>query len=89
MNLLKNGDFSRGGDHWLFSVRNFGPWHIESIWVHTFFEQGWLGLILLATLILYAASRLLMLVSRGQLIALAMFARLLERAIRFAVIGED
>ena len=75
-NLLKNGEFSQGGDHWLFSVSNFWPWHIESIWVHTFFEQGWLGLILLFSLIVYAACRLLMLVSRGQLIALAMLVSL-------------
>ena len=75
-NLLKNGEFNQGGDHWLFSVSNFWPWHIESIWVHTFFEQGWLGLILLVLLIGYAACRLLMLVSRGQLIALAMLVSL-------------
>ena len=82
-NLLKNGDFTEGGDHWLFSVSNFWPWHIESIWVHTFFEQGWLGLILLAVLMVYAACRLLMLASRGQLIALAMFVSL----VGFATVG--
>ena len=71
--LLKNGDFTKGGDHWLFSVSNFWPWHIESIWVHTLFEQGWLGLVLLAILMLYAICRLLMLVSQGHVIALAMF----------------
>ena len=72
-NLLKNGDFSEGGDHWLFSVSNFWPWHIESIWVHTVFEQGWVGLAVLLVLILYAVGRLLLLIRQGQLVALALF----------------
>jgi hypothetical protein len=71
--LLRNGNFTQGGDHWLFSVSNFWPWHIESIWVHTLFEQGWLGLLLLIGLMLYAMLRLLKLVSQGQLVALAIF----------------
>lgn len=71
-NLLHNGDFSQGGDRWLFSVSDFGPWHIENIWVHFLFEQGWVGLILFSALILYGFCRLFVLASRGQFLALVM-----------------
>ena len=69
-NLVANGDFSAGADHWLFSVSDYWPWHIESIWIHLLFEQGWLGLTLLIMLILYAVCRLLMLISQGHSLAL-------------------
>ena len=39
--FLHNGDFSQGGDRWLFTVSDFGGWHIENIFVHFLFEQGW------------------------------------------------
>ncbi len=71
-NLLHNGDFSQGGDRWLFSVSDFWPWHIENIWIHFLFEQGWGGLILFVVLILYAFCRLFVLASRGQFLALVM-----------------
>ena len=72
-NLLKNGDFSKGGDHWLFTISEFAPYHIDSIWVHALVEQGWLGLILMAALMLYALARLLLLIRQGELVALAIF----------------
>jgi hypothetical protein len=71
--LLKNGDFTNGGDNWLFTISDFAPYHIDSVWVHAVFEQGWLGLILLVALILYALARLLLLIRQGNLIALALF----------------
>ncbi len=69
-NLLNNGDFSQAGDRWLFSVSDFWPWHIENIWIHFLFEQGWVGLILFIALIFYAFCRLFVLASRGQFLAL-------------------
>ncbi len=71
--LLKNGDFTDGGDHWLFTISDFAPYHIDSVWIHVLFEQGWLGLVLLVALILYALGRLLLLIRQGHLIALALF----------------
>ncbi len=53
-NLLTNGDFSDGLDHWFFSIDNHLPWHIENIWVQTLFDQGWLGIIAFIGLLTYA-----------------------------------
>lgn len=50
MNLLKNGDFSKGSDFWFFSAEKHNPSHIFNFWVHLLFDQGWLGLILFAFL---------------------------------------
>ena len=42
--LLANGDFSRGLAHWFFSSdRNHLPWHIKSVFMNVFFEQGIVG----------------------------------------------
>jgi hypothetical protein len=82
-NLLHNGDFTQGGDRWLFSVSDFWPWHIENIWIHFLFEQGWLGLLLFVILFIYGLCRLLVLASRGQFLALVMFVSF----IGFAVVG--
>ncbi|MFN0318103.1 MAG: hypothetical protein ACKVQA_24005 [Burkholderiales bacterium] len=57
-NLISNGDFSQGGDHWFFKSGDHLPWHIKNLWVHLLFEHGWLGLVLFATLALVAVSRL-------------------------------
>lgn len=43
-NLIRNGDFSDGMSHWFFSTDNQLPWNIENLYLHIFFEQGWLGL---------------------------------------------
>ena len=62
INLIKNGDYSRSTDSWLFSTQKHNPWHIDNLWVHLLFEQGWLGLsvfVLLFTLALHRCYRLL------------------------------
>ena len=41
--LLQNGDFSHGLDHWFFAVDDHLPWHAKNVFVHLLFEQGWLG----------------------------------------------
>jgi len=43
-NLIANGDFTYGIDHWFFSTDNHLPWHIKNLPVHVLFDQGWLGL---------------------------------------------
>jgi len=42
--LVNNGDFSDGMFHWFFSIDDHLYWHIENLYVHVFFEQGWFGL---------------------------------------------
>jgi VanZ family protein len=46
--VIRNGDFSRGADHWYFSVFDHLPWHIKNLWVDLLFSQGWMGLIAFA-----------------------------------------
>ena len=45
INVLTNGDFTQGSDHWLFSAEKHNPWHVFNFWVHLLFDQGWLGAI--------------------------------------------
>lgn len=57
--LVRNGGFTQGQDGWFFSSdHDHLPWHIKNLYVHTCFEQGWLGLAALALLLLYTAWRL-------------------------------
>jgi hypothetical protein len=50
-NKLVNGDFSKGTDRWYFAAEKHHPWHILNLWVHVFFDQGLVGLILFVLLI--------------------------------------
>ncbi len=46
-NLLSNGDFSHDMAQWFFtSDRHHMPWHIKSMFMHVFFDQGVVGLVL-------------------------------------------
>ncbi len=45
VNLISNGDFSKGFDRWFFTVDDLMPWQSSNHWGQIFFEQGWLGLI--------------------------------------------
>ena len=56
-NLLRNGDFSKGMDHWFFSTDNHLQWHIKSMPIAVLFEQGWLGLIAFCLFAIVAVSR--------------------------------
>jgi hypothetical protein len=55
---VRNGDFSAELDHWLFAANDFWPWHIENLLLHTWFEQGVAGLLVLLGLLAVAAGRL-------------------------------
>ena len=63
--LVVNGDFSKGDEHWFFSAFNHWPWHIENIWVQAFFEQGWVGALLLLLLVSYGFAALLKATRQG------------------------
>jgi hypothetical protein len=56
--LLKNGDFTQGGDFWLFKSGDHLFWHAKNLWVHLVFEQGWVGVGLFGLVLLLAAVRL-------------------------------
>ena len=49
--LLSNGDFHRGLDHWFFSTDTDPPWHIHSLPVAVLFDQGWFGVVAWALLL--------------------------------------
>lgn len=54
-NLITNGDFSEGMNHWFpYSDFNHLPWHIKNLWVDMYFEQGLLGLLIFFGVILYS-----------------------------------
>lgn len=58
--LIANGDFSQGEKRWFFTSDHLHlPWHAKNIWLHLYFEQGWLGVVLFAALILTVIVRLI------------------------------
>lgn len=74
--VVENGEFSHGMDHWFFSAFNHLAWHVKNIFVQLVFEQGWLGLstfIFLTGLILYT---FVMASLRGQIAAAVIFSSL-------------
>ena len=74
--LVLNGDFSHGSEHWFFSAFNHWPWHIENIWVQAFFEQGWVGVLVLLLLVLYCLAALLKAARQGHVVYVALLASL-------------
>jgi O-antigen ligase len=78
--LLKNGDFSRGGDFWFFNSGDHLFWHAKNLWVHLLFEQGWLGLLAFNLILVLAAVRLVRSARRGGLEATVWLAALAAAA---------
>ncbi|WP_413437517.1 VanZ family protein [Sulfuriferula sp. GW1] len=74
--LVSNGDFSKGNEHWFFSAFNHWPWHIENIWVQAFFEQGWVGALLLFLLVSYSFATLLKATRQGHFVYVILLASL-------------
>ena len=75
--LLKNGDFERGMDFWFFtSDRDHLPWHAKNLFVHTYVEQGALGLGVLLLALATAFVRLLRQPTRLQAHAATLLAAL-------------
>lgn len=52
--LLRNGDFSAGMDHWFFMTNADPPWHVHSMPVAVLFDQGWLGVLAWAAVLVGA-----------------------------------
>jgi hypothetical protein len=49
--LVRNGGFTAGMDHWFFTSDNYLPWHLENAWIQLYFEQGGLGVLAFAALL--------------------------------------
>jgi len=58
-NLIENGTFAKGMDHWFFTADNHIPWRAENLWVQILFDQGWLGLIIFNLILFYVMINLL------------------------------
>ena len=72
--LIANGDFSRGGARWTFQADDHLPWHIFNLWVEILFEQGWLGVLAFALVVVVSLIRLIRKVWRGDVFAGALLA---------------
>ncbi|HUN51674.1 MAG TPA: hypothetical protein VMU42_11170 [Candidatus Sulfotelmatobacter sp.] len=56
--LLQNGDFAAGGDHWLqISDYEHLPWHVKNLYVAVFFETGAFGLLVFVLALVTAIAR--------------------------------
>ncbi|MHB1186294.1 hypothetical protein [Thiobacillus sp.] len=75
-NLLRNGDFSQGGDFWFFKSGDHLFWHAKNLWVHLLFEQGWLEVMLFSLIMILALVRLMRAVGQGGLEATVLLAAL-------------
>ena len=69
--LLQNGDFSQGLDHWFFSVAGtlHAHWRTHNLFVGTLFDQGWFGLFAMVALLGLASVRAAKGVWRGDVLA--------------------
>jgi VanZ family protein len=72
LDLVSNGDFSKGADYWYFSAFNHLAWHVKNIFVQLVFEQGWLGLAAFSLLVTIALFRILKEALQGKIVAVAM-----------------
>ncbi len=57
--LIRNGNFLHGSDHWFFSVDSSRPWHVGNLWAALYFDQGWLGVLAFTGIVLYAFAAIL------------------------------
>ncbi len=74
--LLDNGDFAAGVQHWLFVTDQDLAWHIHQTALEVFFAQGLLGLVALGLLLLVAWRNLRRPLLQGDPFATAMAAGL-------------
>lgn len=82
-NLLRNGDFANGLDHWFFATDGHLQWHIKSLYYGVLFDLGWFGLLAVLAMVLLALERAAINAVRGDLVAGASLAALSS----FLVVG--
>jgi hypothetical protein len=67
---VRNGEFEHGSDFWFYSSDTHHlPWHAKNLWLNVYFDQGWFGLVIFTTLLLYVLIRLLKCAVAGQALA--------------------
>jgi hypothetical protein len=76
INLLPNGDFSQGLDHWFFSTDGHLQWHVKSLYYGVLFDQGWFGLTAMAIFLMLGLARAAKGALKGDAIAGALLAAL-------------
>jgi VanZ family protein len=64
--LLTNGDFSAGMDRWFFATDIDPPWHVHNLPLAVLFDQGWLGVLAWAAVVLGALGVAARLVLQGK-----------------------
>jgi hypothetical protein len=75
--ILQNGSFAQGGDHWLaYNDYQHLAWHLKNLYVHLYFEQGVLGLVALLIAVVTIYGRLRRRIRQGDLFASALLAAL-------------
>ena len=63
---MRNGDFSKGLDHWYFASDRFHlAWHAKNMFLHVMFEQGLLGLLLFCAILIVAFAKVVKSIIRG------------------------
>jgi hypothetical protein len=69
--LLSNGDFSHGLDHWFFSIAGtlHAHWRTHNLFLAVLFDQGWLGLLAVCTVLGVAVVKGAQAAWRGDLLA--------------------
>ena len=82
-NLLRNGDFTHGLDHWFFATDGHLQWHIKSLYYGVLFDQGWFGLLAVLAMVFLAWVRAAENAVKGDLVAGASLAALSS----FLVVG--
>ena len=77
-NLLRNGDFSQGLDHWYFATAGtlHAHWRVHSLYYGVLFDQGWFGMLALSTFIAIALGRAARKAWRGDVLSGASLAAL-------------
>jgi hypothetical protein len=53
-NLLSNGSFQDGMDHWFFQADQHLPWHVKNLFLAIYFDQGLFGFIVFVALLILA-----------------------------------
>ena len=78
INLLQNGDFSKGLDHWFFATAGtlHAHWRVHSLFYGVLFDQGWFGLVALGAFLAFALGRAAQKAWRGDAVSGASLAAL-------------
>ena len=85
-NLLTNGNFERGKDHWFFVVDNHLLWHTKNLAVNVIYDLGILGLVFIVGMLLLAIVRLIRMIKSGEQLA-AVFLASISGYLGIGIVG--